>query len=101
MVELGSGPHSYSLLSHSFLSILNSLSLCLSPSFSHFSIAILYDVIHDIKDRGTWVAQSFKHPTLVQVMISQFVASNPTLGSVLTAQSLDPVLDSVSPSLSA
>ena len=34
-------------------------------------------------------------------MISQFVDLNPTLGSVLTAQSLEPALDSVSPSLSA
>ena len=36
-----------------------------------------------------------------QVMISQFVGSSPTSGSVLTAWSLEPALDSVSPSLSA
>ena len=41
---------------------------------------------------GTWVAQ---------VMISQSVSSSPTSGSVLTSQSLEPALDSVSPSLSA
>ena len=34
-------------------------------------------------------------------MISQFVGSSPAPGSVLIAQSLKPVLDSVSPSLSA
>ena len=35
-----------------------------------------------------------------QVMISQFVSSSPVSGSVLTAQSLEPASDSVSPSLS-
>ena len=35
------------------------------------------------------------------VMISRFVSSSPTSGSVLTAQSLEPASDSVSPSLSA
>ena len=34
-------------------------------------------------------------------MISRYVSSSPALGSVLTAQSLEPVSDSVSPSLSA
>ena len=42
---------------------------------------------------------SVKHLTLAQVMISQFESSSPTSGSVLTAQSLEPVSDSVSPSL--
>ena len=51
------------------------------------------------KCRGTWVAQSVKRPTLAQVMISQLVSSNPMLGSVLTAWSLEPASDSVSPSL--
>ena len=50
---------------------------------------------------GAWVAQLVKGPTLVQVIISQFVGSSPTWGSVLTTQSLEPALDSVSPSLSA
>ena len=44
--------------------------------------------------RGTWVAQSVKRWTLAQDMISRFV------GSSLTARSLEPALDSVSPSLS-
>ena len=51
--------------------------------------------------RGTWVTQLVKHPTLAQVMISRFMGSGPTLDSVLTAQSLEPALDSVSPSVSA
>ena len=50
--------------------------------------------------RGAWVARSVKRPTSVQVMISWFVSSSPASGSVLTAQSLEPVSDSVSPSLS-
>ena len=49
---------------------------------------------------GAWVAQSLKWPTLAQVMISPFMSSSPTSGSVLTAQSLEPALESVSPSLS-
>ena len=48
---------------------------------------------------GTWVAQPVKHLTLAQVMISWFVSSSSTLGSVLTVQRLEPVLDSVSLSL--
>ena len=45
---------------------------------------------------GTCVAQSVKHLTSAQVMISQLVGLNPTLGSVLTAQSLEPASDSLS-----
>ena len=50
--------------------------------------------------RGTWVAQLVKRPTSAQVMISQFVSSGPTSGSVLSSQSLEPASDSVSPHLS-
>ena len=50
---------------------------------------------------GAWVAQSVERPTLAHVMISQSVSSSPASGSVLTAQSLEPAPDSVSPSLSA
>ena len=51
--------------------------------------------------RGAWVAQSVEHLTPVRVMISQFMGSSPTSGFVLTAQSLEPASDSVSPSLFA
>ena len=51
-------------------------------------------------DRATWVAQSVKHPTLAQVIISWLVGSSPALGSVLTDRSLESASDSVSPSLS-
>ena len=47
------------------------------------------------------MAQSVEHPTLAQVMISQFVSSSPASGFVLTAQSLEPASNSVFPSLSA
>ena len=40
-------------------------------------------------------------PTSAQVLISWFMSSSPASGSVLRAQSLEPVSDSVSPSLSA
>ena len=50
---------------------------------------------------GAWVVQSVKYPTSAQVLISQSVGSSPALGSVLTAQSLEPASDSVSSSLSA
>ena len=46
------------------------------------------------------MAQSVIRLTLAQVMISRFVSSSPTLGSVLTAKNLESALDSVSPSLS-
>ena len=47
------------------------------------------------------MAQSVKRRASAQVMISQLVSSSPAWGSVLTAQSLEPASDSVSPSLSA
>ena len=47
------------------------------------------------------MAQSVKGLTLAQVITSQLLGSSPVLGSVLTAQSLESALDSVSPSLSA
>ena len=46
------------------------------------------------------MAQSVKCPTSAQFIISWLVGSSPMSGSVLTAQSLDPASDSVSPSLS-
>ena len=51
--------------------------------------------------RGAWVARAVERPTSAQVMISRSVSLSPALGSVLTAQSLEPASDSVSPSISA
>ena len=51
--------------------------------------------------QGTMGSQSVKSLISAQVMISLFPSSSPSLGSVLTAQSLEPALESVSPSLSA
>ena len=58
-------------------------------------------VKENFDSRGTPMAQLVERPTSAQVMISQFTSSSPTSGSVLTARSLEPVSDSVSPSLSA
>ena len=57
--------------------------------------------IKNMKNRGAWVGHLVKHLTSAQVMISRFVGSSPMLGSVLTAQSLEPASDSVFPSFSA
>ena len=70
------------------------LMLCLSLSLSKINIKKGHL-------RGAWVAQWVKRPTSAQVTISRSVSSSPASGSVLTAQSLEPVSDSVSPSLSA
>ena len=61
--------------------------------------AVLFS--HQEYARGAWVAQLVKRPTLAQVMILQFTSSSPTFGSVLTAHSLEPASDAVSPSLFA
>ena len=44
--------------------------------------------------RSARVAQSVKHLTLAQVVISRFKSWSPAKGSVLTAQSLEPASDS-------
>ena len=53
------------------------------------------------QSRNIWVAQSVERLTWAQFMNSQFMSLSPASGSVLTVQSLEPALDSVSPSLSA
>ena len=50
---------------------------------------------------GAWVVQSIEHLTSAQVTISLFLSLSPTSGSVLTAQSLEPPWDSMSPFFSA
>ena len=47
------------------------------------------------------MAQSLERLTLTQAMISRPMGSSPASGSMLTAQSLEPASESVSPSLSA
>ena len=47
------------------------------------------------------MAQPVERPTSAQVMVPRSVSSSPASGSGLTAQSLEPALDFVSPSLSA
>ena len=48
-----------------------------------------------------WVTHSVECPTSAEVMILQFVGLSSASGSGLTAQSLQPALESVSPSFSA
>ena len=48
---------------------------------------------------GAWLAQSVKWTTSARVTISWFVGLNPTSGSGLIAQNLEPALDSMLPSL--
>ena len=70
-----------------------SLSLCPSPTHA------LSPSFKNRYSGGAWVAQSVKCLNSAQVMISRFVSSSPTSDSVLTAQSLEPASDSVSPFL--
>ena len=46
--------------------------------------------------QGSWVAQSVKLPPSAYVRMLLLPSLSPASGSVLTAQSLEPVLDSVS-----
>ena len=72
------------------------------PSVSTRYHVAMAGTIFKVGDRrGAWVAPSVKRLTLAQVLISWFTSSSPTSGSGLSAQSLEPMSDSVSPSLSA
>ena len=73
-----------------------------SPSLSArpHSHSVSLSLTNMNKHWGAWVAQSVERLASAQVMISQFVGSSPASGSGLMAQSLEPVSDSVSPSLS-
>ena len=72
----------------------------MSPTNLHLR-CLLNVAFKNLQLRGAWVAQSVGHLTSAQVMSSRLVGSSPASGSVLTAQSLEPASDSVSPSLSA
>ena len=68
--------------------------------FCTASFSLLMLVLRNVKaPRGAWVAQSVERPTSAQVTISRSVSSSPASGSGLMARSLEPVSDSVSPSL--
>ena len=69
-------------------------SLCPSPTHAYSLSKNIFK--YNLLSRVSWVAQSVKHPTLAQVMISWFVSSSPVSGSVLTSQSLESALDSLS-----
>ena len=71
------------------------------PLSTILQLLVIIQLFQNKKLRGAWVAQSVERPTSAQAMISQLMSLSPALGSVLTAQSLEPASDSVSPSLSA
>ena len=71
----------------------------ISPGSSPLNITIQLGNNSIGNHRGAWVAQWVKRPTSAQIMISWFVSSSPVSGSLLSAQSLEPVSESVSPSL--
>ena len=62
-----------------------------------WAVSLAFCFVFQNETWGTWVAQSVGCKTSAQVIISQFMG----LGSVLTAQSLEPASDAVSPSVSA
>ena len=65
------------------------------------NVEVEYELYNRWDKQGvTWVAQWVEHLTSAQVTISQFMSLSPTSGFVVTAQSLEPASDSVSPSLS-
>ena len=51
------------------------------------SLPTFEKVSKNVRNKGTWVAQSVKHLTSAQVMISWFVSLSPASGSVLSARS--------------
>ena len=75
--------------------------MCEGEDLKTILTSLRHSLKNDTKDWDAWVAQSVEWPASAQVMISQLVGSSPASGSVLTAQSLEPGLDSVYPSLSA
>ena len=82
----------YSVLGAVFLSV---VLISSSPPHPGESLVSKTTIIF-IPARGAWVAQSVECPTSPQVMISQFTSLSFT-SAVLTAQSLEPASDSVSP----
>ena len=66
----------------------------------YLDFALQYLEIELLRVASAWMAQLVKCTTSAQVMISWFMCLSPASGSVLTAQSLEPASDSVSPFLS-
>ena len=57
-------------------------------------------MVKNLTSGGTWVARSVEHPTSAQVTSLWFIGLSPASGAVLTALTLEPASDAVSPSLS-
>ena len=65
------------------------------------SVELEHGIYKKQRVRGAWGAQLAKLPTSAQVMVSWFMGSSPSSGSMLSARSPQPASESVSPSLSA
>ena len=94
-------PSSHNPSGNPLFSIFNSL-LCFVPLPIFILFLLPFPYVHlfcvlKSSYEGRWMAQLVERMTSAQVMISWFVSSSPASGSVLTAQSLEPALDSVSP----
>ena len=100
MISVSSSPASSSALTAQSLEPVSdfvSPSLSAPPLLAHaLSVSLLKINIKGCLDGSVGWAADFS-----QVTISRSVSSSPASGSVLTAQSLEPVSDFVSPSLSA
>ena len=83
----------------SLLNLIVKASLCCSfqiPLLPFVMLAFLLLLKASYIGEPGWLSWLRVQPGYAQVMISQFVNSSPTSGSMVTAQSLDPVLDTVS-----
>ena len=100
---VSSSPNSGSVLTAQSLEPLpDSVSPSLSLPLPHprsVSVSLKKKQTLKKKSWGAWVAQSVEWLTSAQVTISQLLSSSPASGSLLTAWSLEPASDSVSPSL--
>ena len=71
--------------------------LSVEPAWDSLHLCLPLPTLKKKKEnKCAWVSQLVERLTLAQVMISLLVGSSPALGSVLTAQSQEPALDSVS-----
>ena len=61
------------------------LDIALKDDENHDMTINILKLKYDIVFWGSWVAESVERPTSAQVMISWFVGSSPTSGSLLPA----------------
>ena len=78
--------------------------LCFVLAYNMPSVVVIIFIYKNFNENINWAAPGWlsqvKRPTLAQVMTSRFRSLSPVSRSVLTARSLEPISDLVSPSLS-